>query len=618
MSFLKITGIVLCACLALLWLQSPRFVGSGNGDLVLAAHDKGSLPSDPALDEPTLQGAGRLALSAGRGELRLTRVGRCPPVGRLSIALEDEARGEARELSIRDTLTLRDLPSGNYILRSREPAWHATPKRFFLGPSTRGMDVDFELDPHGQWSGRLVDLQSGAALTRASLHWMVRGELGALPFEGEAGSRSMELADGRFQIGCGGFIARESQLTIEVQGFRPFFTAWIPWDGSCAMELGDIGMVPLGQGPWNLRGTVVEAGTGVPLAAVNLVAVSETTEASTLWLFGESLQGSVPQDAPAAISDSQGRFDLSLDSREPRRVAAFRASHGLFLSDPASQGEIVRIEMPRRAVLRGRVVTTDEVRAQSLLAGVVVSGPNGTAVLRLDHDLNFELGGLTAGRVRVALQALEPQSGGQPVAAEVVVQNVELLEGEVAQVELRYGVDAVTLALRGRVHLPHGIEFPTMRAALVVQGEVEPTQFAVIDPSGAFALPGEPGVRAQIYIGGTSADSSRGFVGTRALDPDGGAALLAEFDVRTPMVAGQAWKAGDLARRFSVVLTPLAPSPQWARAVAEGLSISTDEHGEFEIFGLEPGPYEIGRLGGIRQAFSVSGKEIAPIVLRLE
>ncbi len=623
MPTLKKTGLLCFALLACLgWLLAFAVQSETRDDYELGVGRQVSSEKRPALPigEAPLVAAERSAAAGTPAELSIRLHSSCTPISRLSIVLEDEAGQAPLELSIRDTLTLHNFAPGRYVLRSAEANWTSAPVHFEFDSTMRASQVDLAIESEGAWTGSVVDLQTGVALAAAKFSWSVRGELGGSPFEGDFGPREIRLERGRFSVGCGGFLGRSSAVRIEAEGYLPFTTPWIEFDGRVGIELGDIGLMPSKVTGLALGGRIVEAGTQRPLKNVRVTAVPLGTQLGDLWVHGSTLQGAEPLGELVATSDEQGGFELDLRGPDLVQLAAFCSSHGLMLSEPVPCRPGVTLEMKRRASLRGRVVTSEEVLAAGALNGVLVTGAGTTTVLTLDQSLGFELGGLAPGRVRVALQVLERQTAGQNVCAEVAVQSLDLRDGEVSEIELRYGVDPVQSGCSGRVLLPPGVEFSTMRAALWAEGEPAPSHFAVIDLDGQFELHDTPGAKARLYVGGSSADSSRGFVAMRELNvsPSSATPEAIEFDVRSPRVRGKAWIAGAAGAHLSVIVTPSGADAAWVRAVAEGLSISTDEQGSFEIFGLMPGDYEIGRLGGGRQVLSLTGKEIGTTELRLE
>ncbi len=611
---------VLLACLG--WLLALAVEPETRNDLEIGVDSQASADDRPGLPVGALPpvATARSAAAGKSGELAIHLQSSCTPISRLTILLEDEAGGAPLELSIRDTLSLRNFSPGRYVLRTGESNWTSPSAHFEFDAKLCAYQVELPIESSGPWTGRVLDLQTGLALEVAKFSWSVRGELGGSPFEGEFGPREIPLQGGRFSIGCGGFLGRSSAVRIEAPGYLPFTTPWIEYDGLVGIELGDVGLTPSKPTGLALGGRIVEAGTQLPLKDVRVTAVPLGTQLGDLWVFGNTLQGVEPVCELVATSDEQGGFELDLRGPDLVQLAAFCPSHGLALSDPVPCRPGVTMQLKRRASLRGRVVTSDEMLAAGVLNGVLVTGSGTTTVLALDERQSFELGGLAPGRVRVALQVLEPQSAGQSVCAEVAVQSLDVREGEVSDIELRYGVDPVPATCKGRVLLPPDVEFNTMRAALWVEGESSPNQFAVIDLDGQFEFHGAQRPKARLYIGGSSADSSRGFVAMRELDanPSSATVQAIEFDVRFPRVHGQAWIDGVAGARLSVIVTPSGADATWVRAVAEGLSISTDEQGSFEIFGLLPGDYEIGRLGGGRKLLNLSGKEIGTTELRLE
>ncbi len=612
----------LVVLLGLGWLLARAAEHETRSDLELGVERQVSAADRPGLAigelPPVL--TERSAAAGNSAELAVHLRSSCTPISRLTIRIEDEGGGSPLELSIRDVLSLRNFTPGRYVLRSAEDNWTSPPVHFEFRATQHVLQVELPIECEGPWSGRVLDLQTGLALASARFSWSVRGELGGSPFEGDFGPREMPLESGRFSIGCGGFLGRSSAVRIEADGHLPFTTPWIEYDGRVGIELGDIGLSPSKPTGLSLGGRVVEAGTQQPLKNVRVIAVALGTQLGDLWVHGNTLQGAEPLAGLIATSDEAGGFELDLRGPDLVQLAAFCPSHGLALSEPMPCRPGVTFPMKRRASLRGRVVTSEEVLAAGLLNGVLVTGSGSTTVLTLDEQHGFELGGLVPGRVRVALQVLERQTAGQSVCAEVAVQSLEVRDGEVSDIELRYGVDPVQPTCKGRVLLPAGVEFNTMRAALWIEGEPAPSQFAVIDLNGKFEFHDTSGAKARLYVGGSSVDSSRGFVAMRDLEanPSAAAAQAIEFDVRFPRVHGQAWIDGVAGSRLSVIVTPSGADAGWVRAVAEGLSISTDERGGFEIFGLVSGDYEIGRLGGRRRVFSLNGKEIGTTELRLE
>ena len=62
-------------------------------------------------------------------------------------------------------------------------------------------------------------------------------------------------------------------MRIEAEGYLPFTTPWIEFDGRVGIELGDIGLMPSKVTGLALGGRIVEAGTQRPLKNVRVTAV---------------------------------------------------------------------------------------------------------------------------------------------------------------------------------------------------------------------------------------------------------------------------------------------------------------------------------------------------------
>ena len=541
----------------------------------------------------------------------------------LSLLLELPDSAPSRALAIRDSLNLRGLPAGRYQLRDEESAWLSSPVKFELsGALVDGtedsLEIEFPIEALGPWRGRVIDASSGNPLPRVLVRWSVRGELVGMPYQADLGQRKVELQEGRFAVGCGGYLARSSQLTIEADGYGVFVTPWIDADGHSPIELGEIVMSSNASLKATLSGRVVADENGVPLDGVSVFAVEPDTRLDQLWMHHGALQGAADPAGPSTRSDQDGRFELRLLQVQPVRLAAFLPSRGLLLSDPLECASGVVLRLATRGLLRGCVLTTPEIRAAGRLQGVCIDAGGRMTAVALDEYLCFELGGLSTGRVRIALQAREPQSAGQDALAEVAVVSVEVREGESAQVELRYGVDAPAWMLAGRVHLPNDVTFTTMRAALSVAGDQSPSRFAVVDLDGNFRLDGEGVGRGRLFVGGSSADASRGFIAMGTVDLSGAQPGPIVFDVRQPVLRGSAWRDGLPAASAELIVEAVGAPPAWTQAVAEGLTIRSDAQGGFEIYGLAPGTYAIGRSGGPRLRFEVLAGLTHAIPLRLE
>jgi len=578
-----------------------------------SALDAGRPPS-AALFGPDSHPGGRTAVGHPRSDLRIQLRSATTPLSRLSLVLE--GAGEPRRLSSQGSSVLRELPAGAYRLRSDERWWAAAPVDFELGASAGTRELEFPIEALGPWRARVLDARDGSGLARARLCWRVRGELGDMEYQAELGQAEIALDAGRFQVACGGFLARQSQLAIEASGFLPFTTPWIEFDGQRALDLGDVALLPVDSRCSRIEGRVVADESGAGLEGVLVRAVDGDTPSQQIWVHQGELQGVRVLGEARARSDAQGAFALDLPQNTPLRLAAWLPARGLLLSTAIEAGAPVELRMPMRARILGRVVSTPELRASGWIQGVNVEAAGRLANLALDEDGRFELGGLPAGPVRVALEALEVQTAGQPVLAEVAVRSLQLREGESAEIELRYGVDAQPWSLDGRVLLPDDVEWSMLRAALWIEGDSGPSRFAVIDREGHFRLEGEAPGRARMFLGGASADSSRCCLAMLALDTE--APPVAELDLRPVAVRGSVWDSGLPAAGVPLLIEALDAEPAWTRAVAESLAPIASAAGEFRIYGLRPGSYAIGRVGGPRLHFQLQVAPAGPLELRVE
>ena len=556
----------------------------------------------------------RAAMASHGTELRIALRSASTPLSPLSLVLE--SAGNSRSLSTSRSAVLRDLPAGRYRLRCDERCWASAPLEFDLGAHSGARELEFPIEALGPWSGRVLDARDGSTLDRVHLRWLVRGELGDMDYRAELGRGEIALDAGRFQVACGGFPARESQLCVEAPGFAPFATPWIEFDGRIAVDLGDIALLPADSNAARLGGRVVADESGAGLEGVRVNAVDVATQAQQIWVHHGEILGVRMLGGSSSRSDRLGGFSLEIPQRQALRLAAYLPARGLVLSEALEPGAFVELRMPIRARIQGRVVTTPELRAAGWIQGVNVDAAGRQTSLVLDENLRFELGGLPAGPVRVALEALEMQTAGQSVLAEVAVRTLQLREGETSELELRYGVDAQPWSIDGRLLLPDDVDWAMLRAALWIDGDAGPSRFAVIDREGHFRLEGEPPGPARVFVGGSSADSSRCCLAMQGMDLT--APALPDVDLRTASVRGSVWVSGVPAGGVPLVIEAQGAEAAWTRAVAESLAPITDVGGEFQIHGLTPGSYAIGRVGGPRVHFQVQSGAARTLELRLE
>ncbi|MBK8180758.1 MAG: hypothetical protein IPK67_18060 [Planctomycetes bacterium] len=510
-----------------------------------------------------------------------------------------------RQVTLRDRRAVGGLAPGIWRVACRERNWRGEEQSLELDLRNGAASLELPFEPVGPWVGRALDADTGLPLARATLVLESRGVLGGESAQGELGRRELVLPDGGFAVGCGAVPGNEARLCITAEGYEALCTPWIPWDGSVRVDLGDLALLRAGLAGGGLAGRVIDADTGAALAGVRVVAVDVRTRPEDLWTDGFAISGAEPLEGRSALTDPSGEFALGLRGPDPVRLVAFRSSHGMSLGEPVIRAPGARLLLARRSLLRGRVLADEGVRGAAVLQSVLVSGEGPSVCVPLNADLEFELGGLAGGRWRVALQGFEVQAGGQSVLAELLVEHVELREGEVQELTLRYPPVSSEPGLLGRVLLPEGVSFSLLRAALWLPAESGPSRFAAVDSAGDFSLPGPLPRAGRLFVGGSSQDQSRAFVVVLAWDETRPLGALAVLDVREPALRGEARRDGVPAARCGVLVAARSGDAFWTQAVAEGLDVTTDEQGRFTLYGLAPGTYEIGRLGGSRRTVEV-------------
>jgi 5-hydroxyisourate hydrolase-like protein (transthyretin family) len=260
----------------------------------------------------------------------------------------------------------------------------------FEGPATPGERVRVELRGFGAhtWTGRVLDERG--RLWRGSL--AVRADDVAAQGQRMLDSELTPDADGRFrlEVDSAASLTEPIELTfaaLDAAGRELAAGHAYVRQLDVPEELGDIVVAPVAP---LASGTVVDwSGKPVVSARVNLVENAIETYPSTRWPF-------------EAYTDERGRFELRFALDDER--VALQATLGPRVS-PAVEvprgARDVRLVLPWRGVVRGRLVRDPDVREMHVVARVV---PAGVAVDDLEarrlnpaDDGSFQIVGLPEG-----------------------------------------------------------------------------------------------------------------------------------------------------------------------------------------------------------------------------
>jgi hypothetical protein len=350
MRFVLVFGALVLACLALMVpnsFEAPTEGSIRDVSAPLAPHSAAWNPRSPV--QPLAEPSGaRASVATQPTSLVLSLRSATTPLSGLAVLLDGQ--GEARKLTLRDELLVPGLSAGHYQLRIAERWWTAEPQEVDLNDSVGEHRMELFAQALGPWKGRVLAAYGCASPARVRLRWLVRGELGDMGYRAELGQAEIALDEGRFQIACGGYVARQSQLSIEAVGFEPFTSPWIDYDGSHGVDLGDIVLLPVWLRGERLRGRVVadESGAGIP--EVRVCAIDPDASFEQLWVQRGEVQGAAVLAEFDVMTDEQGQFELELSLPQRLRLAAYLPKRGLSVSEPMeSSAEQVVLRMPRPA-----------------------------------------------------------------------------------------------------------------------------------------------------------------------------------------------------------------------------------------------------------------------------
>lgn len=625
---------------------------------------RASVPAAELPSASTAAGATESPLAARRAaELASTAVVvalRVQPVvgaktcilGAFRTQLDDLSDGTSRELAQREGRSATLTSGHRYRWTSLEPAFEAQAQTLVVPDETSDATMTLEVRALGPWRMRAIDARSGARLPRVDLRWEVRGLFDSMEYRAEVGRATLDTADGWMELAAAGFLARQSRVVLAAEGYREVATPWIDCDGREPVDWGDIGLwlsTDTDDSARTLRGRVLDAdGRGCAgLRIAGLAPHVDGVDGVDLRVIGGQLwcpdRGQGLTALPFVESGVDGAFELpwprdgASTSAEDASASAGEApvestrpvvwgrGHALRVFPTHLPGETARLVMPRGAALRGgvRVAEGFELSADACQVRVDVGGA--VHALELDSQLRFEMSGLPAGPARVALSVLELQAGGERVVAESFAASVVLVDDQTADVELRWGVDASDRRVPGRLRLPSGVTFDSLRAALEVIGDDAPSRFASVAADGTFCLHAVPFERCRLFLGGQDATGSRGFAAAYDLDARSARPAGLDFELPGGRVVGRVRRAGQPVAGRAIVVEVEAGQDggervdlDYARALAEGLDLRSDAEGRFEVLGLRAGLHRFGAGGRRRVGCDVPAAGVVEVVLEIE
>lgn len=611
-------------------------------DLTLAAQSLPPIDSPRAVDaggarrpaEPEFE---RVAMTLG---IRPPLAAQAHILGAFRSRLDDLSDGTSREFAQREDTVATLTVGHSYRWTSLEPAFDVPERTFVASNPGQGAVALLEVRALGPWRLRAIDARSRAPLERVDLRWEVRGPFDSMEYRGEVGRATLATADGRLALAAAGFLARQSRVVVRAEGYREVATPWIDCDGRVEIDWGDVELRRDAEdvAP-TLRGEVLDS-TGRGLSGLRIAGLAPHLDVADLRVVGGELWSSTRHWGPTALpfveSGPGGEFELPwpVDGASPAldegsiasaRPAVWGRGHALRVFATHLPGETARLVMPRGATLRGRVRAALGTNAPTGDCQVRVDVAGTVHALELDSDLRFELGGLPAGPARVALSVLELQVGGERVVAEAFATSVALVDGQAVDVELPWGLAADERCLHGRLQLPSGVAYASLRAALEVIGEDAPSRFCSVAADGTFRLQDVPFERCRLFVGGQDVTGSRGFAAVFPLDAR--AALPASLDLELPAgrVVGLVRRAGLPLAGRAIVAEVVAGEPgnarfdlDYARALAEGVDLVSDAQGRFEVLGLRAGIHRFGAGGTHRVDCDVPAAGVVEVVLEIE
>lgn len=204
-----------------------------------------------------------------------------------------------------------------------------------------------------------------------------------------------------------------------------------------------------------LRGRVVQAGTGTPLADSPVWVPSTTTRRAQLLV--------------SARTDARGRFELVVAPSFPIQVAAAAADHVSIIADlESSENEVRTLALPPLRAGIGHVVTEDEqpvesadVRLLSVASAAPGSAPAVAVLAHCDTEGRFTLPNPPLGRHDLEVRA--------PGFAPVRIPGIEIPERR-GETDLGVVVLAEGVALEGRIVDPDGAAIGGAEILLTDQG----------------------------------------------------------------------------------------------------------------------------------------------------
>jgi protocatechuate 3,4-dioxygenase beta subunit len=454
------------------------------------------------------------------------------------------------------TFALDDLSPGPYDL------W-ATKENTGIRATRRGEapapDVRIELGPLGALRGRVADARTGAPVTRFTV------TAGGSEAEAREGFQTQEVSDADGAFVLEDLSVGDVSVTVEAEGY-------LRQEASGVVSSGGEEAPPLE--------IALEAG-------VALSGRVTTTAGEPLADARVSASGGGPDSEASTESDEKGNYTLS-GVRPGTVTVQFQRSGYVSVRKSFDTADTTRADaaLARGLSLRGRVVSGGVGVARAHVAATSSAVDAQDASGFSDEGGAFTLDGLTPGPYTIRASSREGD--------EATLENVDAeTSGPLRLVLERKPTAVVSGTVTG---LPLGD--PEVVVRVTVFGEDGRNAEAPVDGRGAFRVEKAPAgrVRVQAFANSISGSERSSRANELTLAPASESQTVLEFS-NDIVITGRVTRDGAPLARAAVFFHASDATRNMASARAT-------ESGDYEVVGMEPGPYSVTVSDGLGFSFS--------------